>query len=43
MVRIRQLKKTGQVVEVHTGKFKISLDNIFYWVGPEEIEQVDQS
>lgn len=43
IVRIRQLKKTGQVVDEQSGKFKISLDNIFYWVGPEELEQIDQA
>lgn len=43
IVRIRQLKRTGQVVDEQSGKFKISLDNIFYWVGPEELEQIDQS
>ena len=43
IVRIRQLKRTGQVVDEQGGKFKISLDNIFYWVGPEELEQIDQS
>ena len=43
IVRVRQLKKTGQVVDEQSWKFKISLDNIFYWVGPEELEQIDQA
>ncbi|MGB3340704.1 MAG: hypothetical protein WBB37_04405 [bacterium] len=42
MVRVKQLKRTGQVVEVHQGKYKVCLDNIFYWVGPEDIEKVNQ-
>lgn len=42
MVRVRQLKRTGQVVEMHQGKYKVSLDNIFYWVGPEDIEKMNQ-
>ena len=40
MVKIRELKKVGQVLEEHAGKYKISLDNIFYWVEPKELEQV---
>jgi DNA mismatch repair protein MutS2 len=39
MVQVRELKRAGQVVEVHQGKYKVSLDNIFYWVGPEDIEK----
>lgn len=38
IVRIRDLKRAGQVVAQRQGKFKISLDNIFYWVEPGEIE-----
>jgi DNA mismatch repair protein MutS2 len=40
MVRIRELRRVGQVVEEHAGKYKISLDNIYYWVEPRELEQV---
>ncbi len=40
IVRIRDLKRAGQVVAVKNGRYKISLDNIFYWVDPVEIEPV---
>jgi len=40
IVHIRDLKKNGQVIEQHAGKYKVSLDTIFYWVDPEEIEAV---
>lgn len=40
MVRIRELRKVGQVIEEHAGKYKVSLDNIYYWVEPKELEQV---
>jgi DNA mismatch repair protein MutS2 len=40
MVKIRELKKVGQVIEEHAGKYKVSLDNIYYWVEPKELEQV---
>jgi len=40
IVRIRSLKKTGQVVEEHAGKFKVSLENIYYWVEPKELESL---
>lgn len=38
IVRIRELKRAGQVVAQRQGRFKVSLDNIFYWVEPAEIE-----
>lgn len=41
IVRIRDLNKNGQVVEEHGGQYKVSLDTIFYWVDPEDIEAVD--
>jgi DNA mismatch repair protein MutS2 len=41
MVRIRELRKVGQVIEEHAGKFKVSLDNIYYWVEPKELEQIE--
>lgn len=41
IVRIRDLKKNGQVIEEHDGQYKISLDAIFYWVDPEDIEAVN--
>ena len=41
MVRIRELRKVGQVIEEHAGKYKVSLDNIYYWVEPKELEQVE--
>ncbi len=40
IVLIRELKKTGQVVAEHQGKFKVSLDNIYYWVEPQEMESI---
>lgn len=43
IVRIRDLKKVGQVIEEHGGKFKVSLENIYYWVEPEEIETVKEN
>lgn len=42
IVRIRALRKTGQVIEVHGSKYKISLENIYYWVDPEEIEKTGE-
>lgn len=42
IVLIREMKKTGQVVAEHQGKFKVSLDNIFYWVDPQEIESIKE-
>jgi dsDNA-specific endonuclease/ATPase MutS2 len=41
-VRIRELKRAGQVVAQRQGKFKVSLDNIFYWVEPAEIEPANR-
>ncbi len=41
MVRIRELNKVGQVIAEHLGKYKISLENIYYWVGPKEIESAE--
>lgn len=38
MVRIRGSNKTGQVVAVHQGEYKISFGNIIFWAKPEEIE-----
>lgn len=43
IVRIRALKKNGPVIEVHGGKYKVSLENIYYWVDPEEIEKIAES
>jgi DNA mismatch repair protein MutS2 len=42
MVKVRALKKVGQVVDEHGGKYKISLDNIFYWVDPLDIEKLGE-
>ncbi|KPK70314.1 hypothetical protein AMJ87_09090 [candidate division WOR_3 bacterium SM23_60] len=41
IVRVRELRKVGQVIEEHAGKYKVSLDNIYYWVEPTELEQVE--
>ncbi len=41
IVRIRELNKIGQVIAEHSGKFKVSLDNIYYWVDPKEIESAE--
>jgi DNA mismatch repair protein MutS2 len=40
IVRIRELNKNGQVIEEHGGQYKVSLDTIFYWVDPKDIEAV---
>ena len=40
LVRIRELRKIGQVVAEKQGKYKISLENIFYWVEPTDIEPI---
>ena len=40
LVRIRELKRIGQVVAEKQGKYKISLENIFYWVEPTDIESI---
>jgi len=40
MVRIRELRKVGLVIAEHAGRYKISLENIFYWVDPKEIERI---
>lgn len=42
LVRIRELKRIGQVVEEKQGKYKISLENIFYWVEPTDIESIKE-
>lgn len=42
LVYIRGLKRTGQVVEQKAGRFKISLENIYYWVGPEELKSIKE-
>jgi len=38
LVKIRGLKRAGQVIAEHQGKYKVSLDNMFFWVEPKEIE-----
>jgi DNA mismatch repair protein MutS2 len=43
LVRIRELKRIGQVVEEKQGKYKISLENIFYWVEPVDIESIRET
>jgi len=40
LVRIRELRRIGQVVAEKGGKYKISLENIFYWVEPTDIESL---
>jgi len=40
LVKIRDLRKVGQVVEEHAGKYKVSLENIFFWVLPSDIESL---
>lgn len=40
LVRIRELRRIGQVVAEKGGKYKISLENIFYWVEPTDIESI---
>ena len=43
LVRIRDLRKIGQVVELKQGMYKISLENIFYWVEPVDIEPIREA
>lgn len=38
IVRVRELNRNGQVIEEHGGQYKVSLDTIFYWVDPKDIE-----
>ena len=40
IVRIRDLKRVGQVIEEQGGKFKVSLENIYYWVDSRDIESI---
>ena len=40
LVRIKELRRIGQVVAEKQGKYKISLENIFYWVEPTDIESI---
>ncbi len=40
LVRIRELRRIGQVVAEKGGKYKISLENIYYWVEPTDIESL---
>ncbi|MDH4211258.1 MAG: hypothetical protein OEV79_07395 [candidate division WOR-3 bacterium] len=40
LVRIRELQRIGQVVAERGGKYKISLENIYYWVEPTDIESL---
>ncbi len=42
LVRIRELRRIGQVVAEKQGKYKISLQNIFYWVEPTDIESIKE-
>jgi DNA mismatch repair protein MutS2 len=43
LVRVRELRRIGQVVAEKQGKYKISLENIFYWVEPTDIESIRES
>ncbi len=43
LVRIRELKRIGQVVAEKQGRYKISLQNIFYWVEPTDIESIREN
>jgi len=40
IVRLRDLKRNGQVIAEHQGKFKVSLANMYFWVDPKDIESV---
>ncbi|OGC43589.1 hypothetical protein A2Y85_05610 [candidate division WOR-3 bacterium RBG_13_43_14] len=40
LVHINGISKPGLVMEEHDGKYKISLENIFYWVEPESLIQL---
>jgi DNA mismatch repair protein MutS2 len=41
LVRIHGLQRAGQVIAERQGKFKIGLDNMFFWVEPAEIEKLE--
>jgi DNA mismatch repair protein MutS2 len=40
LVRIRELRRIGQVVAEKGGKYKIGLENIYYWVEPTDIQSL---
>jgi len=42
LVRIRELRRIGQVVAEKQGKYKIGLQNIYYWVEPTDIESIKE-
>ncbi len=42
LVNINGISKPGLVIEEHDGKYKISLDNIFYWVEPDAIKPAEK-
>ncbi len=42
LVRIRELRRIGQVVAQKGSKYKISLQNIYYWVEPTDIESIKE-
>ncbi len=43
LVRIHGLERAGQVISERQGKFKISLDSMFFWVEPAEIEKLEST
>lgn len=42
LVRLRDLKRIGQVIAARQGRYKVSLENIYYWVEPTDIESIRQ-
>lgn len=42
LVRIHGMKRPGLVIAEHQGKYKVSLDNMFFWVRPQEIEAASE-
>lgn len=40
LVRLRDLKRIGQVIAERQGRYKVSLENIYYWVEPTDIESI---
>ncbi len=42
LVRINGIGAPGMVMEEHHGKYKISLESIFYWVEPESLMPVEK-
>ncbi|MBE0433582.1 hypothetical protein IBX73_08985 [candidate division WOR-3 bacterium] len=42
LVRLRDLRRIGQVIAERQGRYKVSLENIYYWVEPTDIESIQK-